>query len=101
MVRFIVEFVVLFAIMGLSTLPLTRVARIVKRRHNQRRWLRAAAICAFAVALLGWSSRDLQSGCRAERNEGCIDVGGVGSQVLIVALFVIFSLASAYMMYND
>lgn len=101
MARFAVEFVVFFAVMALSTLPLAHVAKLSKRRHKRRKWLRSAAFVALVVAALGWSSRDLQEGCRAERNEGCIDVGGAGSQLLLVATFVLFALAAAYMMYND
>lgn len=101
MVRFIIEFVVFFAIMAVSTLPLRRVSQTVRRRFNQKNWLRGAAILAFVTAVLGWSSRDLQQGCLAERNEGCIDVGGAGSQFLLVGGFVAFALVSAYMKYND
>ena len=101
MLRFVIEFVVFFAILMLSTFPLRRVARIVKRGYNHKKWIRAAAVVSLAAAGLGWSSRDLQQGCLAERNEGCIDVGGAGTQFLLVGGFVIFALISAYMVYND
>lgn len=101
MFRFVIEFVLFFAFLMACTLPLQRVAVIAKRRFNQKKWIRAAAIMAFATAGLGWSSRDLQQACRAERNQGCIDVGGVGTQFLLVGGFAVFALVSAYTMYND
>ena len=101
MLRFIIEFVIFFTILIASTLPLKRVSSIVKRRFSQKKWLRAAAIVAFSTAGLGWSSRDLQRGCRAEDNQGCVDIGGVGSQVLLIGGFMTFALVSAYLMYND
>lgn len=101
MARFAVDIVIFFAVMALSTLPLAYVARLVKRRHNRRKWMAWAASVAVAVAGLGWSSRDLQKGCKSQNNDGCIDIGGAGSQFLLVAVFVLFALSSAYMMYND
>ncbi len=101
MLRFIIEFVIFFAALMVCTLPLKRVAVIAKRRFSQKKWTRAAAIMAFATAGLGWSSRDLQQGCLAERNQGCVDVGGIGTQILLVGGFAAFALISAYMMYND
>ncbi|MCH9804583.1 hypothetical protein K0U73_12385 [bacterium] len=101
MVKFIVQFVIFFVIFVLSLLPLKRVSTIISRRFNQKKWLRGAAITAFIVAGLGWSSRNLQQACRSERNDGCVDIGGVGSQVVVAGLFIIFALASAYMAYND
>ena len=81
--------------------PLARVAKLAKRRFNREKWLGAAAIVAFIVAGLGWSSRDLVTACKAERNEGCIDIGGAGSQFLFITIFVLVALGNAYMMYND
>ena len=101
MLRFITDFVIFFATMALATVPVTKVARAVRRRHNRRKWLMWAGIVAFVVAGLGWSSRDLVTACKSERNEGCIDIGGAGSQFLFVATFVMFALGSAYMMWND
>lgn len=101
MLRFIIEFVVFFVIMAASTLPLKRVSTLVQRRFSFKAWLRGAGLVAFTTALLGWSSRDLQRGCLAERNDGCIDFGGAGTQFLLVGGFVAFALISAYLKYND
>lgn len=101
MLRFLLEFAIYFALMALATLPLALAAKYAQRRYNRKKWLRGAAITALIVAGLGWSSRDLVSSCRSERNEGCIDIGGVGSQVLFVAAFVIVALGNAYLTYRD
>ena len=101
MLKFIVEFAIFFAIFVLSVLPLKRVSTIVRRRFNQRKWLRAAGIMAFAVAGLGWSSRSLQRDCFAQRNEGCVDAGGVGTQAVLIIGFILFALTSAYLTYRD
>jgi len=101
MARFLVEFLIFFAILALSTLPAKYVASIVKRRFSVMKWMRGTAITALVVAGLGWSSRDLQAGCMAERNNGCIDFGGAGSQALVLSGFVLFALSSAYLMYRD
>jgi len=101
MLRFISEFLIFFVILAASVLPLRQVSIMVKRRFSLKKWLRAAAIVAFAVAGLGWSSRDLQEKCLAENNEGCIDAGGAGTQFVIVAGFIVVALASAYLAYRD
>ncbi|MFT4988777.1 MAG: protein-S-isoprenylcysteine O-methyltransferase Ste14 [Acidimicrobiales bacterium] len=101
MLRFIIEFVAFFAALALFTLPLQRVASVAKRRFSQKKWIRGAAIVALVTAILGWSSRELQQECRAERNEGCVDPGAIGLQVVLIGGFALFALASAYMMYND
>jgi hypothetical protein len=99
--RFIIEFVIFFLVMWSCTLPLQRVAAIARRRFSQKKWIRAAAVMALIVASLGWSSRDLQQACMAEQNDGCVDPGGVGTQVVIIGGFALFALLSAYLMYND
>jgi hypothetical protein len=101
MLRFIVDLAIFLAITTLATVPHAKVAKYVERRHNTRKWMKWAFVVALLTAGVGWSSRDLQAGCKQERNEGCVDVGGAGSQVLILGCFVMFALASAYMLYND
>jgi len=101
MLRFSIDFTVFLAITTLATVPHARVAQIVKRRHDTRKWMRWAVVVTLLTAALGWSSRDLQTSCKQERNEGCIDIGGAGSQLLLIGGFVVFALASAYMLYND
>ena len=101
MFTFITEFVVLFVVLALSIWPLKRAAAYAQRRFNQTKWLRAAGIMAFAVAGLGWSSRALRQECFAERNNGCVDAGGAGTQAVLVVGFIGFALVSAYMTYND
>ena len=53
MVKFIVQFVLFFGIFVLSVLPLKRVSNIIRRRFNQKKWLRGAGITAFIVAGIG------------------------------------------------
>ena len=101
MLRFMVDLAIFLAITTLATVPHAKVAKFVKRRHDTRKWMKWSFVVALVTAGLGWSSRDLQAGCRQERNEGCVDVGGAGSQVLFIGAFVMFALTAAYMMYND
>ena len=101
MLRFIVELVVFFAILAVATLPHERVSKIVRRRYDRKKWMRAAGITALFCAVLGWSSRSLQQDCLAERNNGCVDAGGVGTQLVVLGGFVAFALISAYFAYRD
>ena len=101
MQKFIVDLAIFLAITTLATVPHAKVAKFVERRHDTRKWMKWAFVVALLTAGLGWSSRDLQAACKQQRNEGCIDVGGAGSQVLFISGFVVFALASAYMLYND
>lgn len=101
MLKFIMEFLIFFAIFAVSIWPVKRASTYVQRRFNQKKWLRAAGIAAFATAGLGWSSRNLQQDCLSERNNGCVDAGGAGTQAVLVIGFVLFSLISAYMIYRD
>ena len=101
MLRFIIEFVVFFGFLMLCTVPVWFVAARVKRRIAFKKWVRAAAILAFITAGLGWSSRDLQQSCLAEVNRGCIDIGGVGTQFLLLGGFATYSLGYTYLMWRD
>jgi hypothetical protein len=101
MQKFIVELAIFLAITTLATVPHAKVAKYVERPHNTRKWMKWAFLVALLTAGLGWSSRDLQAGCKQERNEGCVDAGGAGSQMLFLGCFVMFALTSAYMLYND
>lgn len=77
------------------------VARRVRRRVRPRVWFGSAIAAAFAVAALGWSSRDLTQKCLQERNGGCVDIGGAGTQFVIVVGYVLFALASAFLLVRD
>ena len=101
MARFFTDFLIYFAITAASSYVVTRVAAHVRRRHNQRKWIMWAAIISAAAAAMGWSSRALVNDCLSERNEGCVDAGGAGWQLILIVGYVIFALISAYLLYND
>ena len=101
MVRFLIDVVIFGAITQLAVIPICKVSLGRGRRKSPRKWRRAAAICAVAVAALGWSSRSLTADCLAERNEGCVDMGGVGFQVLFLGGFTVYALMMAYLVYNE
>lgn len=100
-VRFLGELVIYGAIMGAAAMAVITVAKRVRRRVRPRMWIGSAIGCALAVAILGWSSRDLTQQCLAERNGGCVDLGGTGTQFLIVVGYIIFALSSAFMLARD
>lgn len=99
--RFLGEFVVFGVIMFASCFAVITVGKRVRRRVRPKFWAGSAAACALLAAVIGWSSRNLQESCLQERNEGCIDAGGAGTQLLIVAGYVVFALASAFLLARD
>ena len=99
--RSIGEFLLYGALLGASAMAVIVVAKRVQRRVKPRVWVASALGCALLVAVLGWSSRDLTQKCLSERNEGCVDAGGVGTQVVIVGAYVVFALASAFLLARD
>ena len=101
MLRFLVDFVIYFAITAASSFVVAWVATRGRRRHRQRKWLKWAAVISAAAAAMGWSSRSLRDDCLSERNEGCIDAGGAGWQLILIVGYVLFALGSAYFLYHN
>lgn len=99
--RFIIEFIVFGALMFASAVPVFVVGKRLRLRVRPPIWAGSAALCALVVAIVGWSSRDLQQKCLQERNDGCIDFGGAGTQFVIVAGYVIFAVATAFLLARD
>lgn len=98
---FLVQLVIFGAITGSSAAVAWRVAKLARRRFNTRKWAIGAGIFALAAALVGWSSRSLTNACLSERNDGCIDFGGAGTQFLLLLGYVTWALGSAYFMWNE
>lgn len=99
--RFLTDFAIFSAILSASAVVVLVVAKRVQRRVRPKVWIASATGCAFAVAALGWSSRDLTQKCLQERNGGCVDIGGTGTQFVIMVGYVLFALASAMMLARD
>ena len=98
---FIIQLVIFSAITLVATVPLKMVCAKVKRRHNANRWVLAALIIASITAILGWGSRIMRDACELELEVSCPDVGGAGTQLLLMGGFVFWALLSAYLKYND
>ena len=98
---FITQLLLFSAITFASTLPLMKVSQIVRKPFNRRRWFGSAAIFALVAAGLAAISRNLVDSCLAERNNGCVDIGGAGGQALLLGGFVGWALLSAYLTYNE
>ena len=98
---FITQFVIVSAITLVSTVPVKLVSAKVQRRHNTKKWTLAALVIASISALLDWGSRRMRDACELELEEACPDVGGAGTQFLLIGGFVFWALLSAYLRYND
>ena len=98
--RFAAELVIFNALAFVAAIPVVRINRLLRRFDKPRTWRIAGVVCATISAIIGWSSRILVEQCLSEINDGCVDIGGQGTQFVIMAGYVVAALGS-YKMTKD
>ena len=80
------SFVVSTGILLLLTIPTFYLAWRNGQKRTIRRFLIAAVVVGFVVAVIAASSGQLLDQCEAENNRACFDAGSAGMRLTIMAV---------------
>ena len=101
MAVFLYSFVVSTGILLIFTIPTFYLAWRNGRNKTIRRFLIAAIVVGFVVAVIAVSSGQLLDQCEAENNRACFDSGSAGMRLTIMVVFVIVSWVKAAILFDS
>ena len=101
MAVFLYSFVVSTGILLLFTTPTFYLAWRSGQKKTIRRFLIAAIVVGFVVAVIAVSSGQLLDQCEAENNRVCFDSGSAGMRLTIMAVFVIVAWVKAAILFDS
>lgn len=95
MAAFTYSFVVSTGILLLFTTPTFYLAWRNGRKKTIRRFLIAATVVGFLVAVVAVSSGQLLDQCETENNRACFDYGSAGMRLTFMVSFIIVAWVKA------